>query len=133
MAAVDPLDAHRDLNRKRKKGDINDRTFLIVKIFGVRILHIQLDSKNSLNSASKLNAIKHNANASLAIALMNFENLKHYDQALYDYPVCFDLLILLFWLWPFSLHCVIQFAKEFKINLFETVSEVSQKLKSWLK
>ena len=33
-------------------------------LFGVQILHIRLDSKVTLNSASKLNAYKHNTNAS---------------------------------------------------------------------
>ena len=33
-------------------------------LFGVQILHIPIDSKITLNSASKLNATKQNTNAS---------------------------------------------------------------------
>ena len=36
------------------------------------------------------------------------------------------LLILLFWLWPYLLHYVIQCVQELKIHSIETVSEVSQ-------
>ena len=43
-----------------------DRIFLSVKVFlfGVQIVHIQLHSKITLNSASKLNTIRHDTNAS---------------------------------------------------------------------
>ena len=47
-------------------------------LFGVQILDIRIGSKITLKSASKLNAIKHNTNQ-LAIALMNFDNLLHFD------------------------------------------------------
>ena len=40
-----------------------DRIFQMVK-FGVQFLHISLDSKITLKSAFKLNAIKHDTNAS---------------------------------------------------------------------
>ena len=57
---------------------------------------------------------------------MNFDNLMHYDlmTRLYVYPVSF---ILLFRLWPYSLHFIIQRAKEFEIHSVETVSEVNRK------
>ena len=43
-----------------------DRIFISVKVFSfdVQMQHIRLDSKISLNSASKLKAIEHNTNAS---------------------------------------------------------------------
>ena len=41
-------------------------------------MKFQLDSKIKLNSASKLKAIRHNK-CQLAIDLMNFYNLLHYD------------------------------------------------------
>ena len=37
-----------------------------------------------------------------------------------------SFLILRFWPWPCSLHCIIQWRKDFEIDLAETVSEVSQ-------
>ena len=59
---------------------------------------------------------------------MNFDNLMHYDLILMtQYTMLFDLLILLFWLWTYSLQCVIQSVKEFKIHTVETVSQESQK------
>ena len=59
--------AHWDCHRKRKNKEIEvDRNFPKDKvvIFGVKILHIWLDSKSTLNSASKLNVIQYNTNAS---------------------------------------------------------------------
>ena len=58
---------------------------------------------------------------------MNFDNLMHYELMTGLYMLIL-FLILLFWRWPYSLHCVIQYVKEFKIHWAETVIEVSQKL-----
>ena len=59
IVAVDPLDAHWDETKKREKIEIEiDRIFLSLKviIIGLQNLHIRFSAKNTLNSASKLNA-----------------------------------------------------------------------------
>ena len=50
---------------------------------------------------------------------MNFDNLKHHDlmTGLYVYPI---------WLWTYSLDCVIQCEKEFKIHSVETARGKSE-------
>ena len=61
------------------------------------------------------------------MALMRFDNLMHYDlmTGLYIFIFSFDFPLLTWTV--FTLHYVIQYVKEFKINALETVSEVSQK------
>ena len=58
---------------------------------------------------------------------MHFDNLMYNDLKAGFYMFIPFLLILLFWLWPSSVHYVIQYVKEFKTHSVETVSEVSQK------
>ena len=57
---------------------------------------------------------------------MNFDNLILNDLMTGLYRFIPSLLILLFWIWPYSQYCVIQCKKEFKIHSVEIVSEVSQ-------
>ena len=57
---------------------------------------------------------------------MTFDNLMYYD-LMTGLHMFMAFLILLFWLWPHSLHYVFQWKQEFKIHSAETVGEVSQK------
>ena len=59
--------------------------------------------------------------------LMNFDNLIYYDLMTGLYRLIRFLLILIFRLWPYSPHYVIQYVEEFKNHSVETVSEISQK------
>ena len=84
-------------------------------------MQFRLDSKTTLNSASKLKANKLNTN-------VNFDNLILNDlTGLYRFILSF--LILLFWPWLYSLSCVIHWVNAFTNHSVETVSEVSQKSK----
>ena len=60
---------------------------------------------------------------------MNFDNLMHYDLMTGLYRFIPFLLILLFWLWLYSLHCLNQCVDKFKIQAVETVSEVKSEIK----
>ena len=63
MAAVDPLDAYWDLNKKKKIAKEIDRIFQSLKmvLFGLHILHCVLIVKLHLIELIN-NAIKHNTN-----------------------------------------------------------------------
>ena len=52
---------------------------------------------------------------------MNFDNLTHYDLMNRLYRFIPFLSILLFWFWPYSLHCVIECVKEIKTHSVKTV------------
>ena len=58
---------------------------------------------------------------------MNFDNLMHYDLMNRLYKFIPFLLILIFWLWLYSLHYVTQWVNKFKIYSVESVSEESKK------
>ena len=53
----------------------------------------------------------------------------HYDlmTGSHRFITSLSIMILLFWHWTYSKHCVIQCVKEFRIHSVETLSEVSRK------